>query len=123
VRLVDSNIIIYAAEPKFHLLRRELLDLRDIAASDISYIEVVGFSRNAIEVQNFFECFFSSIQVYSISPEIVEKAVAIRKRKTISLGDSIIAGTALHYNLPLVTNNEKDFSWIEGLTIINPLKK
>ena len=122
MRLVDSNIIIYAAEPGFDFLRRELLESKDIAASDISYIEVVGFSRNTTAVQNFFEGFFSSIQVFSISPEIVEQAVAIRKKKTISLGDAIIAATAIVHNLSLITNNEKDFSWIEGLTIINPLK-
>ena len=41
----------------------------------------------------------------------------------MTLGDSIIAGTALLNNFELATNNEKDFSWIDGLTIINPLKK
>lgn len=40
----------------------------------------------------------------------------------MSLGDSIIAATALYYNFPLVTNNEDDFSNIPGLQIFNPLK-
>ena len=123
MRLVDSNIIIYAADTHYEFLRGELLNSKDISASDISYIEVVGFSKNPIEIQNFFEGFFSSIQIFPISQEIVEQAVVIRKKRTISLGDAIIAATAQVHNLSLLTNNEKDFSWIEGLTVINPLKK
>ncbi|HMV81292.1 MAG TPA: hypothetical protein PL048_15610 [Leptospiraceae bacterium] len=37
--------------------------------------------------------------------------------------NAIIASTALIHKIPLVTANEKDFSWIKDLTIINPLKK
>ncbi len=38
----------------------------------------------------------------------------------MSLGDSLIAATAILNNLALVTNNTKDFQWIDSLTIINP---
>lgn len=34
--------------------------------------------------------------------------------------DSIIAATALEYDLPLATRNTRDFRHIEGLTLIDP---
>jgi len=39
----------------------------------------------------------------------------------MSLGDAIIAGTALAYDLTLVTRNTEDFQWIDGLSLLNPL--
>jgi len=39
----------------------------------------------------------------------------------MSLGDSLIAATALQYNLILVTHNTDDFDWIEELTLLDPL--
>jgi predicted nucleic acid-binding protein len=38
----------------------------------------------------------------------------------MSLGDSIIAGTALVYNLTIVTRNVADFSWMTELKVFNP---
>lgn len=122
MRLVDSNIVIYASKAGFESLRLSLIDAKDIAASDITYIEVVGYNKYTEDVKLFLEGFFESIKVLPITSEIVEKAVEIRKIRVIGLGDSIIAATALIHDLALITNNEKDFSWIEGLTIINPLR-
>lgn len=40
----------------------------------------------------------------------------------MSLGDALVAGTALAYELTLITRNVDDFSRIEGLSILNPLR-
>jgi predicted nucleic acid-binding protein len=47
-------------------------------------------------------------------------AVRLRQSKKIELGDSLIAGTALLYDLTLVTRNVDDFLGIEGLRVLNP---
>jgi len=39
----------------------------------------------------------------------------------MSLGDALIAGTALSHGLPLATHNTKDFAWVEELEVIDPL--
>jgi len=39
----------------------------------------------------------------------------------MSLSDAIIAATALEHDLTLVTRNLKDFEWIEGLKLLNPV--
>jgi predicted nucleic acid-binding protein len=38
----------------------------------------------------------------------------------MSLGDALVAGTALVYGLTLVTRNAEDFQWIQGLSLLNP---
>lgn len=52
--------------------------------------------------------------------EIILRAITLRQLKKMSLGDSLIAATALEYGVPLVTRNESDFKHIVGLVLINP---
>lgn len=42
-------------------------------------------------------------------------------RKTMPAIDSLLAATALHFDLSLVTRNEKDFAY-PGLEVINPCR-
>lgn len=41
-------------------------------------------------------------------------------RRTIPAIDSLIAATALHHDLRLVTRNERDFAKFPGLVVVNP---
>jgi predicted nucleic acid-binding protein len=50
-----------------------------------------------------------------------EQAITLRQQRKMSLGDSLIAATALAYEIPLATRTVKDFDWISGLTLINPI--
>jgi predicted nucleic acid-binding protein len=52
---------------------------------------------------------------------VAERAVALRQQRKMTLGDAIIAATALVHNLPLLTRNVDDFKNITGLRIENPL--
>jgi toxin FitB len=40
----------------------------------------------------------------------------------MSLGDAIIAATALLHDLEIYTHNVADFTWISGLIVIDPLQ-
>lgn len=57
-----------------------------------------------------------------IPDRALEKAVRLRQIKKMSLGDSLIAGTALVHDLTLVTRNTDDFAWIASLNLLNPLE-
>jgi toxin FitB len=48
------------------------------------------------------------------------EAVRLRQQKKMSLGDSLVAATALLHRLPLTTRNKTDFTWIPGLQVFNP---
>lgn len=118
--LIDSNIIIYAAQPE-HSDLRGFIAQNAPAVSAVSYIKVVGFHKLTEQDRQFFEAFFSAAQVLSISKDVVAEATRLRQMKKLSLGDALIAATALTHHLTLVTRNVKDFDWIANLQLLNPL--
>ncbi|MDF5713996.1 MAG: type II toxin-antitoxin system VapC family toxin [Rhizonema sp. NSF051] len=117
--LLDSNIIIYAAQPGNGGLRKFIAE-HEPAVSALSYVETLGYHRLTEIEKQFLEEFFSISLLIPISQPVLDKAVTLRQIRRISLGDAIIAATALTYNLKLVTRNIKDFQWIEGLQLLNP---
>ena len=119
--LLDSNIIIYAIKPEFSNLR-DLVEKAHPMVSAISYVEVLGYHKLTSEDRQDFEEFFDIVPIIHISQTIIEKAVALRQQRKMSLGDSIIAATTIVHNLTLVTANVKDFEWIQEITILNPLE-
>jgi predicted nucleic acid-binding protein len=72
--------------------------------------------------RQFLEEFFSVSQVIPISQLILNQAVALRQIRRMTLGDAIIAATAMVHKLRLVTRNIKDFQWIEDLQLLNPFE-
>ena len=116
--LLDSNIIIYLTNDIS--LEKFFLD-KLVYASIGKKIEVLGFHKISESEKEKLEAFFDSITVLDLSLKIADKAIQLRQTKKISLGDSIIAATALLHKLPLVTANVDDFKWIKDLKIINPL--
>ena len=116
--LLDSNIVIYAAEPEYKKLR-EWLRSRSITISELTKLEVLGYHQLAGDEFEWFTGFFDSIQSISISTDIIDTAIPLRRSYKMSLGDSVIAGTALVHNLDLCTNNQKDFQSVENLRLVN----
>ena len=117
--LVDSNILIYAAQPEHPRLRQFIADHAP-AVSAVSYVEVLGYHQLDDEEQQYLEAFFRLAQVLPLSQVVLDQAVALRQQRKMSLGDALVAGTALVHGLTLVTRNVKDFQWIQGLLLLNP---
>src|SRR5499426_519326 len=117
--LLDSNILIYAAQPGYAQLRRFIAD-RAPAVSAVSYVEVLGYHQLVDEERQYLEEFFRLAQVLPLSQAVLEQAVALRQQRKMSLGDALVAGTALVHGLILVTRNVEDFHWIQGLSLLNP---
>ena len=117
--LLDSNIIIYAAQPE-HDQIRWFISEHEIAVSALSYVEVLGYHQLTEESRLYFEEFFRIVEVLPISQAVLDRAVALRQMRRMTLGDSIIAATALVYNRTLVTRNIEDFQWIAELPLLNP---
>ena len=66
------------------------------------------------------EAFFRLAQVLPLSQAVLDQAVTLRQQRNMSLGDALVAGTALVHGLTLVTRNVEDFQWIQGLSLLNP---
>jgi hypothetical protein len=67
------------------------------------------------------EQFFQTAERLPLSEAVVQWAVKLRQRRKMSLGDSIVAGTAIAHERTLVTRNTDDFRWIEEIKLLNPL--
>jgi predicted nucleic acid-binding protein len=115
--LIDSNIIIYSAQPGFGYLR-EWLRNKEVAVSKISKIEVLGYHKLLKNEETYFKRFFESSINYSINNSVIQTTIKLRQYKKMSLGDSIIAATAIRYDLPLMTANDQDFENLEQLKLI-----
>ncbi|MBO0950649.1 PIN domain-containing protein [Fibrella forsythiae] len=97
--------------------KKALLDnVKSLYASDITKLEVIGFHRLDENDKAYFEEFFSTIASLAITAELIGQSIRLRKR---SLGDAIIAATALIHGLPVITNNVINFSAVDGLTVIS----
>ena len=117
--LIDSNIIIYAAQPEHGDLRNFIAEHAP-AVSAVSYVEVLGFHRLNEQDLTFLESFFSFATVLPITQRVLDQAVKLRQTRRMSLGDSLVAATCLVHNLTLVTRNVDDFQWIAELQLLNP---
>ena len=122
MKLVDSNIIIYSALEEYAYLR-DIFKKEDVFISEISLLEVLGYNSITIEQENYFNALFSIVNKIQITSEIITEAIKLRKKYSLSVGDSIIAASAIEMNLVLLTNNVSDFKRIESIQIKNPLKK
>jgi predicted nucleic acid-binding protein len=119
--LLDSNIIIYAALPEHETLRR-LISEKEPAVSAVSYVEVLGYHRLTEAERLHFEAFFADARILPLSQPVLDWAVRLRQARKMSLGDALVAGTALANGLTLVTRNTDDFAGIDGLSVHNPLQ-
>jgi predicted nucleic acid-binding protein len=118
--LIDSNIIIYASQPEHARLRKLIADQAP-SISAVSYVEVLGYYALTAAEESLLRAFFSVSTMLPIDQDILDQAVSLRQRRRMTLGDALVAATALVHRLPLVTHNTGDFSWIDGLTVIDPL--
>jgi predicted nucleic acid-binding protein len=117
--LVDSNILIYAAQPA-HAHLRQFMAVHAPAVSAVSYVEVLGYHQLDDEERQYLEAFFRLARVLPLSQAVLDQAVTLRQQRKMSLGDALVAGTALAHGLTLVTRNVEDFRWIQGLSLLNP---
>ncbi len=119
--LLDSNIIIYSAKREYAELRGFLAE-NVYSVSAISIVEVLGYHLLGDKQRQYLIEFFKAANILSISDSVVTEAVKLRQMRRMSLGDAIVAGTALDHRLALATRNVEDFSWIQSLSLINPLE-
>ena len=91
------------------------------------YVSVITeyeiFSGSTPTQQNFWETFFSKMNILTLDSNCTQQAVSIhkvlkRKNKMIEIPDLLIAATALTHQLPIATINKKHFERVEGLLII-----
>lgn len=94
----------------------------DISVSIISVLEALGYHKLKPREKEALTNIFEALTVIYPSSEIFQTAIELRQKQALSLGDSLIAATAIHYQMQLATYNVRDFEWIESLTVFDPLQ-
>ena len=117
--LIDTNVLIDAQMG--HLSEKGLIFLADVInenfiISFITLIEYLGYK----DISKSSEEFIALAETIEVDKAIIKNCIDLRKNHKIKLPDAIIAATALAHNLILMTSNEKDFTEIENLSVINP---
>lgn len=118
--LLDSNIVIYSVQPAYPSLR-QFIATHAPAVSAVTYVEVLGYHGLSAADRVSLELFFRTSQILPIDQPVLDRAIDLRQQRRMSLGDSLIAATALVHSRTLVTRNTSDYAWISGLTLLDPL--
>ena len=122
--LLDSNILIYSSKAEYADLRKYITSSTATSAVSVAtVIEVLGYHRLSPMDKAYFESCFAILHIYEVNKAISNKAVKLRQQQKLSLGDAIIAATALLHGYELVTRNTSDFKSIPGLRLLNPFEK
>ena len=118
--ILDTNIFIYLSNGS---LSSDTVADTDIAHASITKIQALGFSSIPANELLLLDALFGESHNLPLTDSVVERAIKLRQAKRMSLGDSIIAATALEHNLSLWTANTEDFNHVEGLKLVNPIEK
>jgi len=128
VYLIDTDIIIYSLKGNTTVadhLRRHRTD--PIMISVITYGEMVYGARKSNQTERNLATAHRVAEIYPMLPvtqSVIETFAGIRASletagTPLDDMDLLIGATALSHNLTLVTNNEKHFSRIPGLSVEN----
>ena len=93
------------------------------SVSAMSLVEALGYHKLKNEEKTALEAFFAELTILYPTPEIFQTAVELRQQRALSLGDALIAATAIYHKLPLATHNAKDFERLPSLKVLDPLLK
>ncbi len=111
--LIDTNIIIYYLEGEQAAISFLRTHRGKLAISSITWMETLSYTFTSGEEQ-VVRTFLQEFRPIEISSPVMELSVEIRRKKKMKLPDAIIAASAVHHDLILVTRNIKDF---KGATV------
>lgn len=112
--LVDTNIVLYLLNGSDTL--EEFLQGKDVCISFITELELLGFknitSKEEIQIRELL----NDCSIIPLNNIVKENYIKLRRQYSLKLADSIIAATALAYNIPLITA-DKQFKTIAELKL------
>jgi len=125
-RVFDSNMLIYYLNASLSQSARQQVDEAIETGAFISVmtrIEVLGWHKHSDESLSSAEELLSNLSEQPLSEEIVTLCIQLRQKFSLKVPDAIIAATALHLKLPLITRNINDFKKVPELKLVNPFEQ
>jgi predicted nucleic acid-binding protein len=112
---VDTNILINLAEGKKGVDR--YLEGNNLYVSVVSEIELLGWHKITAQQKIFFKSLLSDCGIIGLINPIKELAIGLKQKNKIKLPDAVIAASAIHLGVPLLTH-DKDFQRIKDLDLV-----
>ncbi len=126
--LLDTSVFIdyFRKTNKSNALLSCLLSTNErIAISVVTHFEIL--IGNTPQQNTFWELILENITILDYNYQLNQQAVDTQKQlikinKRLAFQDLLIGATAIYYNYPLATLNEKHFTYITGLQLITSTK-
>ncbi len=124
--LLDTSVFIdyFRKTNKNNSLLSQVLSTNErIAISVVTHFEIL--IGNTAQQNSFWELILENITILDYNYQLNQQAVDTQKQlikinKRLAFQDLLIGATAIYYNYPLATLNEKHFKHIKGLQLITP---
>lgn len=123
--VIDTNILIYHLNDVLNEQAEQLLETALTHHSYISVItriEVLGWKSHTPDSLKNAQDLLACLDECPLNEKVVEKCITLRQTLSIKLPDAIIAATALHLGIPLMTKNSEDFKHVPDLNVVNPFE-
>ena len=119
--LPDTNIFIAIFKGDAKL--KTLIESCDSAINTIVYLELIQGAKNKTDI-NKIEKYLMQFELIHFDKATSQRAIELvrnySKSHGLMLPDAVVAATCLENTLTLITFNNKDFRFINGLKAIQP---
>lgn len=118
--LLDTNIVVHVLNGNLPLAN--VLEGKRLLISVVSRIELFSWPGEAKERDEWIGKFIGECQLVELDRGIQDRAIELRKKHKLTLADAVIAATALHLDVALLTA-DRGFKKVESelrLIIVQP---
>jgi predicted nucleic acid-binding protein len=124
--VIDTNILIYhlagVLTDQAEAILAEALESGSYI-SIITRIELLGWRKHSPDSLKAAEALLQSMSEIPLHEEIIRLCISFRQNYPIKLPDAIIAATARHTKVPLMTRNATDFERVSDLKMVDPFSQ
>ena len=121
--IVDTDVLIDAGRGIGEAVTclQEIERQSSLAASVITQMELLIGCRNKTELQTV-ESFLLRFQLLKLTGQVSDTAVDLLRQYRLShnllIADALIAATALAFDAPFLSKNQRDYRFIAGLNLL-----
>lgn len=102
--VVDTSALIHLLDGTKAMV--DLLNGAEVYASFVTEIEMLSSTRGTAEHLLRKKALLNELSIIDINQPIKEVTIELRKRHGLKVPDCLIAATAIHLDLPLVTTDK-----------------
>ncbi|MDP1722145.1 MAG: type II toxin-antitoxin system VapC family toxin [Candidatus Gottesmanbacteria bacterium] len=118
--ILDTNVVIYYVGGEIKTLGKLVPIMRSYAAVMLPSVVITelwsGKQTPSTEI-DAIEAFIATLVVIPLEMQIAKFAGVLRRNHNLSIGDSIVAATALSMGATLLTRNTRDFKKVPNLLL------